>query len=91
MTRGRSNSRLVDGIQKQCAAVRELLAANRMKRVPVTGVLCFVDSDSVTADIICGIHILDPATLIATINENRTGKADIERIAKLLNNHFPTA
>ena len=56
----RSRQKLVDGIHKQVAAVREALSAFD---VPVTGVLCFVDGDwpliggSFTT---AGVHVLRP-------------------------------
>jgi hypothetical protein len=44
MVGGRDRTKLVDGIDRQVAAVRDVLAAAGLSHVPVAGALCFVDT-----------------------------------------------
>lgn len=45
MVRGRDSSRLLDGLDKQTAAVTETVARGPVPNISVAGALCFVDAD----------------------------------------------
>lgn len=43
--RGRDRTKLIDGLDRQVAAVRTVLEADGYQQAPVQGVLCFTDAD----------------------------------------------
>ena len=92
---GRDKTALADGVQKQIDAVVDVLDVPGLDRIPITGVLCFVEADwplfggSFTVD---GLHVLWPAKAAELIRKpGALDDATIERVYQSLARALPTA
>jgi len=92
---GRDKTALADGVHKQIDAVVDVLDLPGLDRIPVTGVLCFVDADwplfggSFMVD---GLHVLWPAKAADLIRKpGELDDATIERVYLALARALPPA
>ena len=92
---GRDKTALADGVQKQIDAVVDVLDVPGLDRIPVTGMLCFVDADwplfggSFMVD---GLHVLWPAKAADLIRKpGELDDATIERAYLALARALPPA
>jgi len=92
---GRDKTVLADGVHKQIDAVVDVLDVPGLDRIPVTGVLCFVEADwplfggSFMVD---GLHVLWPAKAAELIRKpGSLDEATIERVYQTLARALPTA
>ena len=83
LTVGRRDcTRLVDGMLKQVAVVRDVV-----ETVPITGVLCFVDADwpiFARAFTTRGVHVLWPKHLAEVLQDSQVGEVDVKAIGNSL-------
>ena len=87
---GRDRTRIVDGLEKQIAAVRDVVR----ERVPVSGVLCFRDADlPLLGTLRVGGHeLLRTRTLARRLNrDGPLGEHVIDALAAELQLRFPSA
>lgn len=84
----RDCTKLVDGVLKQVALVRQIVGD-----IPVTGALCFVQADWPIiggAFTVRGVHALWPKRLAKMLMEGE-GTVDVTRIRDELTSHFRPA
>lgn len=91
---GRDRTKLLDGLERQIAVVRDALAATGHPDVPVRGVLCFTNADLplLGAPKIRGHLLLGPRGLAKRLNEDGTlSPPTIEALARTLASALPRA
>lgn len=93
MIKGRNQTKLVAGVRKQCEAVKAALAEHGLRRVPVHGLLCFVDGEFALpgTDVIDGISICGPKGMARTVNKDKGAGIDLSVVAAALDAAFPPA
>jgi len=93
LVRGRSRPKLLAGLDRQVAAVRQALAGSGHADVPVEGVLCFTDAElPLLGREIAGHRLLYCRGLARKLNRGGPLSADaIETLALALSDAFPAA
>lgn len=94
MIRGRDRTTLIDGLERQIAAVRAALDRGDLGDVPVTGALCFTKADLpwLRTQTFRGHLLLYRKALVKRLNAGGPiNPAAIEQIARHLAAAFPPA
>jgi hypothetical protein len=92
---GKDRTNLVDGIDRQVAAVEHMLAKEGFDRVPVHAALCFVNSEwgwFAKPFSLSGVWVTWPHKLTDLVLDwNAIPNAEVDRLARVVGSRLPSA